>query len=154
MFHLKEGDKAPDFQGFDQNNNPISLNSFSGKRLIIYFYPKDDTPGCTAEACDLRDNESALISKGFAILGVSGDSIKSHARFAEKYKLPFPLLADTDKKMMQDYGVWGPKKFLGRTYDGVHRTTFVVSADAIIEKIITKVDTRNHAAQVLSELGL
>lgn len=154
MFHLKEGDKAPDFKASDQNGKEVTLNDFRGKRLILYFYPKDDTPGCTAEACDLRDNHSPLLSKGFSVVGVSPDAVKSHSKFADKYNLPFPLLADTEKKILNAYGVWGPKKFMGRAYDGVHRTTFIIGPEGLIEKIITKVDTKNHSDQILSELGM
>lgn len=154
MFHLKEGDKAPDFKASDQNGKEVTLNDFRGKRLILYFYPKDDTPGCTAEACDLRDNHSPLLSKGFSVVGVSPDAVKSHSKFADKYNLPFPLLADTEKKILNAYGVWGPKKFMGRAYDGVHRTTFIIGPEGLIEKIIAKVDTKNHSDQILSELGM
>lgn len=151
---LKKGDKAPEFTGLDQDGNGISLSRFSGKKVILYFYPKDNTPGCTAEACNLRDNYQLLLDKGFAILGVSADDEKSHIKFITKYDLPFPLIADTDKKICQLYGVWGPKKFMGRTFDGINRTTFVISEKGTIEAIITKVETKDHAKQILNELNI
>ena len=150
MTHLKEGDKAPDFFARDQNGNTISLKDFKGKKVVLYFYPKDDTPGCTAESCNLRDNNKILKNKGFEVIGVSADSEESHQKFIKKYNLPFPLIADTDKKICNAYGVWGEKKFMGKTYDGIHRVTFVISENGIIEKIFTKVDTKNHTEQVLS----
>lgn len=149
MTHLKEGDKAPDFKGVDQDENAISLAGYKGKKLILYFYPKDDTPGCTAEACNLRDNFSILKSKGYELLGVSPDSTKKHQKFIGKYNLPFPLIADTEKEVSNAYGVWGPKQFMGKTYDGVHRTTFVIDEEGRIEKIYTKVNTQAHAEQIL-----
>lgn len=153
MIQLKEGDKAPGFKGVDQNENSISLDDYRGKKLILYFYPKDDTPGCTAEACNLRDNISVLIDKGFEILGVSPDSPKKHQKFIDKYSLPFPLIADTEKEILNAYGVWGPKKFMGREYDGVHRTTFVIDENGTIEKIFTKVNTKAHAEQILEGMA-
>lgn len=153
MTHLQKGDKAPDFSAPDQQGNTVSLSQFMGKRAILYFYPKDMTPGCTVEACDLRDNHSALQSKGFKVIGVSADSVKSHGKFAEKYELPFTLLADTDLQVTKAYGVWGPKKFMGREFDGIHRTTFVIGADGLLEAVITKVSTKDHTAQILAELG-
>ena len=152
MMHLKEGDKAPDFQGVDQNEKTISLSDYKGKKLILYFYPKDDTPGCTAEACNLRDNFSVLKKEGFELLGVSPDDPKKHKKFIDKYSLPFPLIADTEKEILNAYGVWGPKKFMGREYDGVHRTTFVIDEAGKIEKIITKVNTKAHAEQILDDV--
>ena len=151
--HLKEGDKAPDFQGVDQNEKTISLSDYKGKKLILYFYPKDDTPGCTAEACNLRDNFSVLKKEGFELLGVSPDDPKKHKKFIDKYSLPFPLIADTEKEILNAYGVWGPKKFMGREYDGVHRTTFVIDEEGKIEKIITKVNTKAHAEQILNGMA-
>jgi peroxiredoxin Q/BCP len=148
----KVGDKAPSIEAADQFGNKISLNDFSGSKVIIYFYPKDDTPGCTAEACSLRDNYNILLEKGFKIIGVSADNAKSHVKFTEKYNLPFPLIPDTDKKILNDYGVWGRKKFMGREYDGVIRTTFVVDEAGSILKIFEKVDTKDHANQILSEI--
>lgn len=149
MAHLKEGMKAPNFKGKDQNGNIISLDDFKGKKLILYFYPKDNTPGCTAEACNLRDNYNVLLKKGFQIVGVSTDSIDSHKKFQEKFELPFPLIADEDKKIVQQYGVYGEKKFMGKTHMGTIRTTFLIDEHGIIQKIITKPDTKNHAEQVL-----
>ena len=149
MMHLKEGDKAPDFRGIDQDEKIISLSDYKGKKLILYFYPKDDTPGCTAEACNLRDNFSVLKKEGFELLGVSPDNPKKHQKFIDKYSLPFPLIADTEKEILNAYGVWGPKKFMGKEYDGVHRTTFIIDEAGKIEKIITKVNTKAHAEQIL-----
>jgi thioredoxin-dependent peroxiredoxin len=149
MMHLKEGDKAPVFSGKDQNGNLISLNDFKGKKVVLFFYPKDNTPGCTAEACNLRDNYAELTKQGYKVIGVSADSEKSHEKFISKFNLPFPLIADTDKKIINDFGVWGPKKFMGREYDGIHRTTFVIDEKGIIERIINKVKTKDHTAQIL-----
>ena len=148
MLQLKEGSKAPLFEGIDQNGNKINITDFSGKKIILYFYPKDNTPGCTAEACNLRDNYDLLLKKGFAIIGVSADSEKSHKNFAGKYSLPFPLIADTDKKILNDYGVWGEKKMYGKSYFGVLRTTFIIDEAGIIEKIINKVNTAAHTEQI------
>ena len=152
MTKLKEGEKAPRFTGIDQNGKSISLSDFSGKPLILFFYPKDMTPGCTVEACNLRDNYSELKKQGFEILGVSPDSISRHQKFIEKYELPFPLIADGEKKIMQDYDVWGEKKMYGRSYMGVYRTTFVINDEGNIKKIFSKVKTNDHTAQILSEL--
>lgn len=149
MTQLKEGSKAPGFKGIDQSGKEISLSDFSGKKLILYFYPKDNTPGCTAEACNLRDNYKDLLKQGFAIVGISPDSEKSHKGFAEKFSLPFPLIADTSKKILNDYGVWGEKKMYGKSFLGVIRTTFVIDEKGIIEKIISKVETAGHAAQIV-----
>jgi peroxiredoxin Q/BCP len=151
---LKEGDKAPDFEAKDQNGNTIKLSNFKGKKVILYFYPKDMTPGCTTEAKNLKEHYQLLKDKGFEIIGVSADDEKRHQKFIEKYDLPFTLIADTDKKVINAYGVWGPKKFMGKTYDGIHRTTFIIDENGIIEKIITKVKTKEHAQQILNELGL
>lgn len=150
MASLKAGDKAPNFAGKDQNGNEINLESLKGNKVVLYFYPKDDTPGCTAEACSLRDNYDALIAAGYKIVGVSPDNEKSHLKFTEKYSLPFPLIADTEKKILNDYGVWGRKKFMGKEYDGVIRTTFVISEEGVILEVIEKVDTKNHAKQILA----
>jgi thioredoxin-dependent peroxiredoxin len=150
MIQLKEGMKAPLIEGTDQNGNSVKLTDFSGKKVIIYFYPKDNTPGCTAEACNLRDNYDILLKKGFAIIGVSPDSEKSHLNFAGKYSLPFPLIADTTKKVLNDYGVWGEKKMYGKSFFGVLRTTFLIDEKGIIEKIIRKVDTSGHTEQILN----
>ncbi|MCU0371184.1 MAG: thioredoxin-dependent thiol peroxidase [Bacteroidales bacterium] len=148
---LKTGDKAPAIQAVDHNGNKVSLEDYKGSKVILYFYPKDDTPGCTAEACNLRDNFHLLLEKGFKIIGVSADSASSHLKFAGKYALPFPLIPDTEKKILQDYGVWGKKKFMGREYDGINRMTFVISEDGTILKIFDKVQTKDHADQILSE---
>lgn len=150
MIQLKEGDKAPVFEGIDQDGNTVRLSDFSGKKLVLYFYPKDNTSGCTAEACNLRDNYKDLISKGFAVVGVSPDSEKSHKGFAGKYSLPFPLIADSDKKILTLYGVWGEKKMYGKSYFGVLRTTFIIDEKGVIEKIISKVDTKGHTEQIYS----
>ena len=148
MSQLKEGMKAPLFEGIDQNGKLVKLTDQSGKKVILYFYPKDNTPGCTAEACNLRDNYNSLLKNGFSVIGVSADSEKSHKGFAEKYSLPFPLIADTSKKILNDYGVWGEKKLYGKTYMGVLRTTFVIDEKGIIEKIIEKVNTADHTEQI------
>ncbi|MCB0544563.1 MAG: thioredoxin-dependent thiol peroxidase [Saprospiraceae bacterium] len=149
MFHLKEGDKAPDFSAANENGQTVSLKDYKGKKLVLYFYPKDDTPGCTAEACSLRDGYPKFMAQGYEILGVSPDSVKKHVKFREKYSLPFSLLADEDHAVSEAYGVWGEKKFMGRTYNGIHRTTFVIDRNGNIEKIIAKVDTGKHAEQLL-----
>jgi peroxiredoxin Q/BCP len=151
MTQLTEGVKAPDFEGLDQNGKKVSLSDFKGKKVILYFYPKDDTPGCTAQACNLRDNYQDLISKGFTVIGISTDSIKSHKKFEDKYELPFPLIADEEKKIVELYGVWGEKKFMGKTYMGTNRTTFLIDEDGTIKKIITKPETTNQTQQVLNE---
>ena len=149
MSELKEGMKAPVFEGEDQNGNRVSLSDFKGKKVIVYFYPKDDTPGCTAQACNLRDNYNQLIEKGFQVIGVSTDSVKSHKKFEDKYSLPFPLIADEEKKIVGEYGVWGEKKFMGKNYMGTTRTTFLIDEEGNIKKIITKPDTKNQTQQVL-----
>ncbi|MFP4557780.1 MAG: thioredoxin-dependent thiol peroxidase [Bacteroidales bacterium] len=149
MTHLKQGDKAPQFNGKDHDGNQISLNDFKGKKVVLYFYPKDSTPGCTAQACDLRDNYDMLLSKGYVVIGVSADTEKSHREFIEKHELPFPLIADTDKEIIKLYGVWGPKKFMGRTFDGIHRTTFIINEEGVIEEIIDKVKTKEHSKQIV-----
>jgi thioredoxin-dependent peroxiredoxin len=148
MTTLKPGDNAPEFSSKDQDGNPVTLADFKGSKLIMYFYPKDSTPGCTSQACNLRDNYDLLLKKGYKVLGVSADSEKSHQKFIEKNKLPFPLLADTGRDVLKAYGVWGPKKFMGRTFDGIHRITFVIDEQGIISEVIQKVDTKNHAAQI------
>jgi peroxiredoxin Q/BCP len=146
---LKIGDKAPEFKGKDQDGKLVSLKDFKGKKLILYFYPQDNTPTCTNEACNLRDNFSALKKKGFAIIGVSPDDEKKHKKFIDKFSLPFLLIADTERDIIEAYDVWGTKKFMGRIYDGLVRTTFVISEKGIIEQIITKVDSKNHTEQIL-----
>ncbi len=148
MSELREGMKAPLFEGTDQHGKTIRLSDLAGKRVILYFYPRDNTPGCTAEACNLRDNHIDLIKKGFSVIGVSADSEKSHRGFAEKYSLPFPLIADTSKKILNDYGVFGEKKLYGKSFMGIQRTTFIINESGIIEKIVSKVDTKNHAEQI------
>ncbi|MGB1216584.1 MAG: thioredoxin-dependent thiol peroxidase [Saprospiraceae bacterium] len=149
MTHLKAGDTAPDFKGIIQDESEVSLSDFKGSKLVLYFYPKDNTPGCTTQACNLRDNYEELLKQGYKVLGVSPDSAKRHQNFIAKQELPFDLLADTEKKTLKTYGVWGLKKFMGREYDGVHRTTFVIDEDGIIEEIIQKVKTKEHTAQIL-----
>jgi thioredoxin-dependent peroxiredoxin len=149
MFHLKEGDAAPDFAVLNEKNETVHLSDFKGKKLVLYFYPKDDTPGCTAQACSLRDGYPTFINKGYAVLGVSPDSVKKHVKFQDKFSLPFSLLADEDHAVSEAYGVWGEKKFMGRAYMGIHRTTFVIDENGTIERIITKVDTGSHTEQLL-----
>ena len=148
MIQLKEGMKAPGFEGIDQNGRTIKLSDFTGKKVVLYFYPKDNTPGCTAEACNLQDNLDSFLKKGFVVIGVSPDTEKSHKGFASKYSLKFSLIADTEKKILNDYGVWGEKKMYGRSYMGVIRTTFIINEKGIIEKMITKVDTSGHTKQI------
>jgi len=147
---LKVGDKVPDFSAKDQDGNTINLSDYKGKKLVVFFYPKANTPGCTAEACNLRDNYKELQDQGYELLGVSADSEKKQFNFKNKYEFPFPLLADEDHTVINTFGVWGPKKFMGREYDGIHRTTFVVDSDGKVENVIEKVKTKDHAAQILS----
>jgi len=149
MTTLKKGDKAPDFSGFDQDKQFHQLSDYKGKKLVVFFYPKANTPGCTAEACDLRDNYERFQANNYALLGVSADSEKAQLKFKEKFNFPFPLLADEDKSVIQAFGVWGPKKFMGREFDGIHRTTFIIDEDGIIEDVITDVKTKAHASQIL-----
>lgn len=151
FMNLKTGDKAPEINANDQHGNLITLARFRGKKVVLYFYPKDNTPGCTKEACNFRDNYALLKKKGYEVIGVSVDSEKSHQKFIEKFELPFTLISDTDKKVVQDYGVWGLKKFMGREYMGTNRVTFVIDEQGIIEKVITKVDTNDSTAQVLAK---
>jgi thioredoxin-dependent peroxiredoxin len=146
---LKVGDKAPEFKTRDQDGNEVSLRDLKGKKVVLYFYPKDDTPGCTKESCNLRDNHSVLRKKGYVVLGVSADSEKSHKKFQEKYSLPFSLLADPDHEVIKAYDVWGKKKFMGREYEGIVRTTFVIDEKGKIEKIISDVKTADHTKQIL-----
>lgn len=148
MTQIKEGTEAPWFEGTDQHGKIVKLSDFTGKKLVLYFYPKDNTPGCTAEACNLRDNYESFIKKGFAVVGVSSDSEQSHGRFAEKYSLPFPLIADTTRKILNDYGVWREKKMYGKLFPGTVRTTFIIDEKGIIEKIISKVETKSHSEQI------
>ena len=149
MTHLKVGDPAPDFSGLDQHGNAISKADFAGKKIVLYFYPKDDTPGCTAEACSFRDGYQDLLNAGYAIVGVSPDSVKKHAKFVDKYSLPFPLIADEDRKVIDAYGVWGRKKFMGREFDGTHRTTFVIDENGTLEQVIAKPKVKAHAEEIL-----
>ena len=149
MTNLKIGDKAPNFSGLDQKGKQHSLSDYKGKKLVVFFYPKASTPGCTAEACDLRDNFERFKANNYEILGVSADSAKRQANFIEKNELPFPLLADEEKSVIEAFGVWGPKKFMGKEYDGIHRTTFVIDENGILIDVIEKVKTKAHAAQIL-----
>jgi peroxiredoxin Q/BCP len=149
MTTLKVGDKAPDFQGLDQNGNTVQLSDYKGKKLVLFFYPKASTPGCTMEACNLRDNYQTFLAKGYDVLGVSADSAKRQQNFISKNELPFPLLADEDKSVINAFGVWGPKKFMGREFDGIHRATFVINEQGFLEEVITKVKTKEHAEQIL-----
>ena len=146
---LKVGDKVPSFSAKDQDGNTVNLTDFKGKKLIVFFYPKASTPGCTAEACNLRDNYTELQAQGYELLGVSADSEKRQTNFRNKYEFPFPLLADEDHTVINAFGVWGLKKFMGREYDGIHRKTFVIDGDGIVTKVIDKVKTKDHAAQLL-----
>ena len=149
MTSLKVGDKAPNFSIVNQDDKLITLDTYKGKKLILYFYPKDNTPGCTTESCNLRDNYSELIDLGYDVLGVSADNSSSHQNFITKNELPFHLLSDTEKEVIRAYDVWGPKKFMGKEYDGIHRTTFVIDENGLIERIFTKVKTKEHTAQIL-----
>lgn len=150
MTHLKVGDTAPEINSVDQNGDTITLEQFKGKKVILYFYPKDMTPGCTVQSCNLRDNYKDLIAKGYVVLGCSADSPSRHVKFIEKHELPFPLISDESKEVLNAYGVWGPKKFMGKEYDGIHRTTFVIDKEGIIEDVITKVNTKDHTNQILN----
>lgn len=149
MTTLKKGDAAPNFKGKDQEGNTHQLSDYQGKKLVVFFYPKANTPGCTAEACDLRDNFARFEANNYALLGVSADSAKAQANFKNKYDFPFPLIADEDKSVIQAFGVWGPKKFMGKAYDGIHRTTFVIDEAGMISEVIDQVKTKDHASQIL-----
>ena len=149
MKTLKEGDKVPNFTVNDQEGNPVSLTDYKGHKLVVFFYPKANTPGCTKEACNLRDNYEELKNKGYKLLGVSADSERKQKNFKEKYDFPFPLLADENKEVINAFGVWGPKKFMGREYEGIHRMTFMVDEEGKVERVIAKVKTKDHAAQIL-----
>jgi len=151
MTTLKIGDKAPEFAAKDNEGNIIKLIDYKGKKVVLFFYPKASTPGCTVEACNLRDNYARFINNGYDLLGVSADSAKRQQNFIDKYDLPFPLLADVEKTVINAYKVWGPKKFMGREYDGIHRTTFIIDEKGIIEEVITKVKTKEHSAQLLKD---
>ncbi len=149
---LKIGDKAPEFTGIDHNGKEMSLNQFKGKKLVLYFYPKDNTPGCTAEACDLRDNYQRFLAEGYDIVGVSKDNTKSHQKFIEKNGLPFPLISDESKEIQKKYDAWGKKKMMGREYEGTLRKTFVIDENGIIQDIIEKVKTKQHSSQILPQV--
>ncbi|MCH7524272.1 MAG: thioredoxin-dependent thiol peroxidase [Bacteroidetes bacterium] len=149
MTTLKIGDNAPNFTSKDQDGNTISLSDYKGKKLVLFFYPKASTPGCTVEACNLRDNYERFQSLGYEILGVSADSERRQTNFRNRFKFPYPLLSDEDKTVINAFEVWGPKKFMGRTYDGIHRTTFVIDENGIIEDVILKVKTKVHSNQIL-----
>ena len=147
---LNVGDKAPDFLGVDECGNEVRVSDYRGRKLVVYFYPKDSTPGCTAEACSLRDGMDDLVAAGYAVVGISADSAASHSRFKEKQSLNFPLVADVEKSTIEAFGVWGEKKMAGRVYMGILRTTFIIDAGGIVERVITKVDTKNAARQLLA----
>jgi len=149
MTTLRIGDKAPDFSALDQNGKTVNLTDFKGKKLVLFFYPKASTPGCTMEACNLRDNYQLFLDKGYEILGVSADVANRQQNFIDKNKLPFNLIADEDKTLIKAYGVWGPKKFMGREFDGILRTTFIIDENSIIEEVILKVNTKLHASQII-----
>ena len=149
MNTLKVGDRVPDFTTTDQDGNVVKWEDFRGKKVVVFFYPKANTPGCTLEACNLRDHYKELQNAGYEILGVSADSEKHQSNFRNKFNFQFPLLADTDKSIIEAFGVWGPKKFMGRTFDGIHRITFIMDKDGVVERVIDKVKTKAHAAQIL-----
>ena len=146
---LKKGDQVPDFKGINQDGNKISYQDYKGKKLVVFFYPKASTPGCTSEACNLNDNLDALQAKGYQVVGVSADSVKRQKNFAEKYGFKYPLIADEDKSIINAFGVWGPKKFMGKEYEGINRTTFLIDENGKIERVIEKVKTKDHAHQIL-----
>jgi peroxiredoxin Q/BCP len=149
MTTLKKGDKAPEFSAVDQDGKMHKLSDYAGKKLVLFFYPKANTPGCTAEACDLKNNYERFKAKNYEVLGVSADSQKAQTNFKNKYEFPFPLLADEDKSVIQAYGVWGPKKMMGKEYEGINRTTFIIDENGIIEEVITDVKTKAHTDQIL-----
>ncbi len=149
MTTLQIGDKAPNFEAKDEKGNVRKLSDYAGKKLVLFFYPKASTPGCTAEACNLRDNYQSFLAKGYEILGVSADSAKRQQNWINKHELPFSLLADEEKEVINAFGVWGPKKFMGKEYDGIHRTTFVIDENGLIEEVIAKVKTKEHTSQIL-----
>ena len=151
MTTLKIGDKAPEFESKDEKGNVIKLSDYAGKKLVLFFYPKASTPGCTNEACNLRDNYQSFLAKGYAILGASADSAKRQQNWINKHELPFPLLVDEEKEVINAFGIWGPKKFMGREYDGIHRTTFIIDEKGIIEDVILKVKTKAHTEQILGD---
>ncbi|MDC0204385.1 thioredoxin-dependent thiol peroxidase [Flavobacteriales bacterium] len=149
MTHLKIGEKAPAINSVNENGDTITLDQFKGEKVVLYFYPKDMTPGCTIQSCNLRDNYKMLLEKGYVVLGCSVDSPARHIKFIAKHDLPFSLISDESKQVVNDYGVWGPKKFMGKTYDGISRTTFIIDEKGVIEDVITKVDTKQHTIQIL-----
>ncbi len=149
MNTLSVGDKVPNFTSFDQDGNSVSMSDFSGKKLVVFFYPRANTPTCTVEACNIRDHYKELTDAGYSILGVSDDSQKKQSNFRNKFEFQYPLLADTDRNVIEAFGVWGPKKFMGREFDGLHRTTFVINGEGVVEKVINKVKAKEHAAQIL-----
>jgi peroxiredoxin Q/BCP len=151
MNTLKVGDKVPNFTSIDQDGNTIQFNDYQGKKLVVFFYPKASTPGCTVEACNLRDNFELLKEKGFELLGVSADNQKRQTNFRNKYNFPFPLIADENKEVINTFGVWGLKKFMGREYDGIHRKTFLIDEKGFVTRVIDKVKTMSHASQILEE---
>ncbi|HTL10747.1 MAG TPA: thioredoxin-dependent thiol peroxidase [Chitinophagaceae bacterium] len=153
MITLKEGDKAPSFSGTDQNGNKVALADFKGKKLVLYFYPEDDTPTCTVQACNLRDNYALLKKEGFEVLGVSPDAPEKHKKFETKYQLPFTLLADPAHKVIDKYGVWGQKKLYGREYMGIHRTTFVIDEKGIIQKVFLRPRNKQHAEEIIQSMA-
>jgi len=149
MNTLSVGDTVPNFTSFDQDGNEVSLSDFSGKKLVVFFYPRANTPTCTVEACNIRDHYKELSDAGYSILGVSDDSQKKQTNFRNKFDFQYPLLADTDRNVIEAFGVWGPKKFMGREFDGLHRTTFVVNEEGVVDKVISKVKAKEHTAQIL-----
>lgn len=149
MNTLKEGDKVPEFTSKDQDGKSVSLSDYKGKKLILFFYPRANTPGCTDEACNLKDHYTELKNRGYELLGVSADSVKKQSNFKKKFNLPFPLLADVDKSVVNTFGVWGLKKFMGREFDGIHRMTFIIDENGVVERVISKVKTKDHASQIL-----
>jgi len=149
MKTLQVGDSVPHFSVADDRGNTQSLADYKGQKVVVFFYPKANTPGCTAEACDLRDHYKELHEAGYALLGVSADSVKMQRNFSEKFDFPFPLLADENKEVINAFGVWGPKKFMGKEYDGIHRKTFIINEKGVVERVIDKVKTKEHAAQIL-----
>lgn len=154
MALLEKGTKAPDFSGLNQNGETISLSNFKGKKVILYFYPKDNTPGCTAESCNLSDNYQYWLNKGYEVIGVSPDSVASHKKFADKYSFKFNLIADTEQQVLEAYGAWGEKSMYGKKYMGVLRTTYVIGEDGTIEEVFSKVDTKTHTEQIIKALEI